>query len=196
MVKKKKNSNFHIKLMKCIKAYFTFTGHAINVAELVATATVTLVGAVHVGTLLAAGVALTLIHIYNKTGWLEISVIWVQTFESVHSTEFSSLILQETEYKNKLTILPDIRQRPPWILSNKVTDTLTVRGMKNLQLQRDGYTLSPWICLMYRHNYTPGFLCEQITERHIKDKKRKTTGVLRESRWQSILRFISFYHFL
>lgn len=40
-----------------------FTSYAIYVAELVATATVTLVGAVHVGTLLAARVALALIHI-------------------------------------------------------------------------------------------------------------------------------------
>lgn len=40
-----------------------FTGHAIDVTELVASAAVTLVGAVDVGTLLAARVALTLIQI-------------------------------------------------------------------------------------------------------------------------------------
>lgn len=42
---------------------YIFTSHAVNVAELVATATVTLVGAVHIGTLLTAWVALTLIQI-------------------------------------------------------------------------------------------------------------------------------------
>ena len=41
----------------------TFTSDAVGVAELVAAATVTLVGAVHVGTLLTAGAALTLVHI-------------------------------------------------------------------------------------------------------------------------------------
>lgn len=46
--------------------HFTFTSHAIYVTELVATATVTLVGAVHVGTLLTAWVAVTLIQIYTK----------------------------------------------------------------------------------------------------------------------------------
>lgn len=42
---------------------YIFTSHAIYVTELVTTATVTLVGAVHVGTLLATWVALTLIQI-------------------------------------------------------------------------------------------------------------------------------------
>lgn len=42
---------------------YVFTSGAINVAELVTSATVTLVGAVHVGTLLAAGVRLTFIQI-------------------------------------------------------------------------------------------------------------------------------------
>lgn len=42
---------------------YIFTSHAVYVTELVATATVTLVGAVHVGTLLTARVALTLIQI-------------------------------------------------------------------------------------------------------------------------------------
>lgn len=42
-----------------------FTRHAIDVTELVATAAVTLVGAVHVGTLLAARVGLALIQIFT-----------------------------------------------------------------------------------------------------------------------------------
>lgn len=42
---------------------YIFTSYAIYVTELVATATVTLVGAIHVGTLLTAWVALTLIQI-------------------------------------------------------------------------------------------------------------------------------------
>lgn len=45
---------------------FTFTGHAIHITELVATATVALVGAVHVGALLTARVALALIQIYAE----------------------------------------------------------------------------------------------------------------------------------
>lgn len=52
----------------------TFTSHAIYVTELIATATVTLVGAVHVGTLLAAWVALTLIQIYTETRRLRTSM--------------------------------------------------------------------------------------------------------------------------
>lgn len=47
--------------------HFTFTSHAIYVAELIAAATVALVGAVHVGTLLTTWVALTLIQIYTET---------------------------------------------------------------------------------------------------------------------------------
>lgn len=43
-----------------------FTSDAIDVAELVSTATVALVGAVDVCTLLAAGVRLTLIHIFTR----------------------------------------------------------------------------------------------------------------------------------
>lgn len=43
--------------------YSTFTGDAVDVAELVTTATVALVGAVDVGALLAAGVGLALVHI-------------------------------------------------------------------------------------------------------------------------------------
>lgn len=42
---------------------YIFTSHSINVTELVTTATITLVGAIHVGTLLTAWVALTLIQI-------------------------------------------------------------------------------------------------------------------------------------
>lgn len=42
---------------------YIFTSHAVYVTELVATATVTLVGAIHVGALLTAWVALTLIQI-------------------------------------------------------------------------------------------------------------------------------------
>lgn len=42
---------------------YVFTSHAIYVTELVATATVTLVGAVHIGALLTAWFALTLIQI-------------------------------------------------------------------------------------------------------------------------------------
>ena len=41
----------------------TFAGDPVHVAELVASPAVTLVGAVDVGTLLAAGVAVTLIHV-------------------------------------------------------------------------------------------------------------------------------------
>lgn len=40
-----------------------FTGHSINITELVATATVTLVGSVHIGAFLTAWVTLTLIQI-------------------------------------------------------------------------------------------------------------------------------------
>lgn len=47
----------------CSTPELTFTGNAIDVAELESTAAVALVGAVHIGTLLAAGVALTLIQI-------------------------------------------------------------------------------------------------------------------------------------
>lgn len=42
---------------------FTFAGETVHVAELVAAAAVTLVGAVHIGTLLTAGGALALINI-------------------------------------------------------------------------------------------------------------------------------------
>lgn len=42
---------------------YIFTAHAIDITELVSTATVTLVGAIHVGTLLTARVALTFIQI-------------------------------------------------------------------------------------------------------------------------------------
>ena len=42
---------------------FTFAGDPVHVAELVASPAVTLVGAVDVGTLLAAGVAVTLVHV-------------------------------------------------------------------------------------------------------------------------------------
>lgn len=42
---------------------YIFTSHAINVTELVTTATVTLVGAVHIGALLTAWVALTFVQI-------------------------------------------------------------------------------------------------------------------------------------
>lgn len=46
--------------------HFTFTCHAVDVTELVSTATVALVGAVHVGTLLTAWVALTFIQVYRE----------------------------------------------------------------------------------------------------------------------------------
>lgn len=42
---------------------FTFTGDPVNVAELVTTAAVTLVGAINIGTLLTAGGAFALIQI-------------------------------------------------------------------------------------------------------------------------------------
>lgn len=42
---------------------YIFTSHAIYVTELVATATVALIGAVHVGALLTARIGVTLIHI-------------------------------------------------------------------------------------------------------------------------------------
>ena len=44
-------------------APLTFAGDAVHVAELVASPTVTLVGAVHVGAFLAAGTAVTLVHV-------------------------------------------------------------------------------------------------------------------------------------
>lgn len=67
--KKKKIYSLKKNILKLF--HFTFTGHAIYVTELVATATVTLVGAVHVGTLLTAWVALTLIQIYTETKSLQ-----------------------------------------------------------------------------------------------------------------------------
>ena len=50
---------------------FTFTSHAIYVTELVATATVTLVWTIHVGALLTARIALTLVQICTETTWLQ-----------------------------------------------------------------------------------------------------------------------------
>lgn len=57
----------------------TFTGHAIYVTELVATATVTLVGAVHIGTLLTAWVGVTFIQIYTETKPLQTTMNSVLT---------------------------------------------------------------------------------------------------------------------
>lgn len=51
---------------KDLHIVFTFTSQAIHVTELVATATVALVGAVHVGTLLTARVAVALVQIYTE----------------------------------------------------------------------------------------------------------------------------------
>lgn len=47
----------------CSSMELTFTRNAIDVTELESTAAIALVGAVHIGTLLATGVALTLIQI-------------------------------------------------------------------------------------------------------------------------------------
>lgn len=58
-----KKSDFQSYCTLCFLLQFTFTGDAVNVAELVATAAVALVGAVHIGTLLTARSAFTLIHI-------------------------------------------------------------------------------------------------------------------------------------
>lgn len=45
---------------------FTFTSYAIDVTQLIAAATVTLIGAKHVGALLTARVVLTLVQIYTE----------------------------------------------------------------------------------------------------------------------------------
>lgn len=50
-----------------VLATLTFTSDAVDVAELVATAAVALVRAIHVGTLLTAGVTLALIQIYTQS---------------------------------------------------------------------------------------------------------------------------------
>lgn len=47
----------------CNTAELTFTRNAIDVTELESAAAIALVGAIHIGTLLATGVALTLIQI-------------------------------------------------------------------------------------------------------------------------------------
>lgn len=60
-------STYSLKYSLCNGVYFTFTSGAIYVTELVATSTVTLVGAVHVGALLTARIAVTLVQIYGET---------------------------------------------------------------------------------------------------------------------------------
>lgn len=50
-------------LSLCCTAELTFTRNAIDVTELESTTAVALVGAIHIGTLLTTGVALTLIQI-------------------------------------------------------------------------------------------------------------------------------------
>lgn len=56
------------KLLSTAKSNSTFTRYPIDVTQLVTTATVALVGAVDIGTLLAARVGVTLIDICQNTG--------------------------------------------------------------------------------------------------------------------------------
>lgn len=65
---KPKEENVYV-LLVMFFFFFTFASHAIDITELVATAAVTLVGAVHVGTLLATWVAFTLIQVCRDKVW-------------------------------------------------------------------------------------------------------------------------------
>lgn len=86
----------------------TFTSHAIYVAQLVTTATVAVVGAVHIGTLLTAWVAVTLIQICTDKRWLRCLMkqcwkFWNFYLRIIHGVRFSHYIgPQTTNYSHVL----------------------------------------------------------------------------------------------